>query len=203
MPAPTPSAEAHARRWIDVIQGQASLGIDSHPVLHESVCRELAIGPIVALRLPPSICDTGAIRALCARFSASAAAADALSDWVHSVRNRLQHLRSDAPRSLRLERLDGPGCPRFHVDRVALRVLCTLFGPGTQWLPEPVQDREELLRPGSEQSVSDRVVETLPTGVAALLRGDVHPTAAGRGLIHRSPPVPSGQVRVLVAMDVF
>lgn len=45
---------------------------------------------------------------------------------------------------LRLRVLDGPMCPRFHVDNVPLRLLTTYVGPGSEWLPEAISPRREL-----------------------------------------------------------
>ena len=38
---------------------------------------------------------------------------------------------------VRVTALEKPMCPRFHVDRIPVRLLCTYGGPGSQWLPAP------------------------------------------------------------------
>ena len=38
---------------------------------------------------------------------------------------------------LRLRVLDGAMCPRFHVDHVPLRLICTYAGPGSEWVAAP------------------------------------------------------------------
>jgi len=43
---------------------------------------------------------------------------------------------------LRLHVLQGTMCPRFHTDRVPVRLLCTYQGVGTEWLHE-----EQVTRP--------------------------------------------------------
>lgn len=76
----------------------------------------------------------------------------------------------------RLEaRLDvtlGVPCPRFHVDRVVSRLLCTYRGRGTQWLQDPVDP--------------DDIAE-LATGDVAIMKGSIHADGT-TALPHRSPP---------------
>ncbi len=111
---------------------------------------------------------------------------------------------------IRFDVVSGVQCPRFHVDNVQARLLCTYRGAGTQWLDDADADRCRLgvgaqgqpdessgliLRPGAVQS--------LPAFAIALLKGRRWPGNAARGAIHRSPPVsPSAGPRVLVAIDV-
>jgi len=42
---------------------------------------------------------------------------------------------------LRLEVVGRAMCPRFHVDHVGIRMLCTYRGPGTEWLDEHCASR--------------------------------------------------------------
>jgi hypothetical protein len=42
--------------------------------------------------------------------------------------------------------LEGPGCPRLHYDKVALRLSCTYVGEGTRWLPQTALNSAALLR---------------------------------------------------------
>jgi len=43
--------------------------------------------------------------------------------------------------AVRLEVIRRAMCPRFHVDRTGIRLLCTYRGPGTEWLEEGQADR--------------------------------------------------------------
>ncbi len=75
------------------------------------------------------------------------ASADALPVTVDSdVHSALLNQITDASRMLgdltgcerigvRLETLNTPMCPRFHVDHVPCRMLITLSGAGTEWIP--------------------------------------------------------------------
>ena len=89
--------------------------------------------------------------------------------------------------TLRVEVTDGQSCPKWHLDAVRARLLCTLRGAGTQ------------LGPASGPAQVDRV-QQMPTGTAALFRGrnwGAEPT----GILHRSPPAIPGQTRLLVVVD--
>lgn len=51
----------------------------------------------------------------------------------------------DCPRiGLRLEVIGKAMCPRLHVDRVGIRLLCTYRGPGTEWIADTGADRNKL-----------------------------------------------------------
>jgi len=100
-------------------------------------------------------------------------------------------------------------CPRFHVDRVGIRLLVTYLGPGTEWLANEYVDRcwlgdaghgrldEEtgLMRPGAE-------VRHVPPFAVVLLKGEAWPGAQDFGAVHRSPD-PAGQRRVLLRIDML
>ena len=86
---------------------------------------------------------------------------------------------------LRLRVLDGAMCPRFHVDHVPLRLICTYAGPGSEWLAMP--DAVEVNR--------------LASGDVALLKGEKWLGNEGAGLVHRSPQLPEGQRRLMLTLD--
>lgn len=86
---------------------------------------------------------------------------------------------------LRLRVLDGAMCPRFHVDHVPLRLICTYAGPGSEWLAIP-----DALQ-----------VNRLAGGDVALLKGERWLGNEGAGLVHRSPQLPEGQRRLILTLD--
>jgi hypothetical protein len=113
--------------------------------------------------------------------------------------------------ALRIEVLDRPMCPRFHVDRTGIRLVCTLRGPGTEWLHDGWVDRSRLgpgsrgladeesglMRPGAE-------VERVPTFAVGLFKGSLWQGNAGRGAIHRSPQIdPHDAPRVMLSLDAI
>jgi hypothetical protein len=85
---------------------------------------------------------------------------------------------------LRIEVLQKAMCPQFHVDHTGIRLLCTYLGPGTEWLEEAFADRSYL----------NHIV---------LLKGSQWQGNHTGGAIHRSPAVPDGQLRVVLALDAM
>lgn len=85
----------------------------------------------------------------------------------------------------------GRSCPLFHVDRVSFRMLCTLRGPGTEWLADGAVNRKRLGQ-GDNRKVTKQgalVYEVAPFQVC-ILKGEAHVGSAGAGAVHRSPAVP-------------
>lgn len=109
---------------------------------------------------------------------------------------------------LRVEITDTRTCPRFHVDNVALRMLCTYRGPATEWVDSANVDRR-LLGLGAKGLTdassgllrSPEVVRTMQRYDVALMKGERWPQNTGYGAVHRSPAVPAGTLRVLVSFD--
>lgn len=81
----------------------------------------------------------------------------------------------------------GQDCPKWHLDAVDARLLCTLRGAGTQFGPASAPAEVSALR-------------QVPAGSVALFRGR---NWAGEttGILHRSPPAIPGQTRLLVVVD--
>ena len=91
---------------------------------------------------------------------------------------------------LRVTALRKPMCPRFHVDRIPVRMLCTYGGAGSQWLPSP-RVSDQLLVPGCDQSAlyQQRHVEQLEAGQVALFKGETWRDNPGAGVAaHVSRP---------------
>ncbi|HKS15082.1 MAG TPA: DUF1826 domain-containing protein [Pseudomonas sp.] len=98
---------------------------------------------------------------------------------------------------LRLRVLDNPMCPRFHVDQVPVRLLCTYAGRGSEWLQAGAVDPECL---ASMPEPVDNI-HRLQAGDVALLKGEKWLGNEGAGLIHRSPPSQAGERRLLLSLD--
>lgn len=97
-------------------------------------------------------------------------------------------LAGDVPATLRVEVVHEQTCPRFHVDRLRLRLCCTAHGAGTEWLPASAQANHPDSYPLAQRA---------PTGALFAMRGSV----AGPGLYHRSPPASRAAPRLFVALD--
>jgi len=112
---------------------------------------------------------------------------------------------------IRCARLDAAMCPRFHVDRVGVRLVTTLVGPGTEYVASEhvnramlghaaggaSDDSSGLLRPGA-------VIARAEAGDVVLMKGESWPGNAGRGAVHRSPPTQATQAcapRLVVTID--
>lgn len=101
---------------------------------------------------------------------------------------------------LRLRLLDKAMCPRFHVDPVPLRLVCSYAGPGSQWLAEGAMDRRRLGDALAEPTAAE-AIHSLRSGEVALLKGERWKGNEGAGLIHRSPTLAAGQRRLLLTLD--
>ncbi len=110
---------------------------------------------------------------------------------------------------LRLGVLDSAMCPKFHVDRVPCRLVTTYLGGGTEWLNHASVDRSKLgtgsrgksdLESGLIESPSD--IRQLSGGDVALLKGELWEGNEDAGLVHRSPAVADGDLRLLLTLDV-
>jgi hypothetical protein len=83
-------------------------------------------------------------------------------------------------------------CPRFHVDKVGVRMVCTYAGPGTEWLDND-SVRRHLLGHASNGVPDDRSglvhgpVRQMSAFDIGLLKGEGWPDNVGRGAVHRSP----------------
>jgi hypothetical protein len=109
---------------------------------------------------------------------------------------------------LRLSVLDKAMCPRFHIDRVPCRLVTTFCGQGTQWVAHEHVRREKLGhgsggKPDEESGLLDLAssIEQLSCGDVALLKGDIWEGNEGAALVHRSPPLVTGEVRLLMTID--
>jgi len=97
---------------------------------------------------------------------------------------------------LRLDRVADPACAVFHADTLALRLLCTYHGPGTQWLENENVRRDELgLRGRSIVDANVAIVveaekiRTIPTWHVAVFKGRGWPGEEANALVHRSFPI--------------
>lgn len=98
---------------------------------------------------------------------------------------------------LRLRVLEGAMCPRFHVDKVPLRLLTTYTGAGSEWLKEEAIDRGQLH--AAQPSVDN--IQRLQVGEIAILKGEKWLGNEGAGLVHRSPMTAPGERRLLLSLD--
>lgn len=99
---------------------------------------------------------------------------------------------------LRLARIGHAMCPGWHVDRVAIRLVCTYQGSGTEWLDDQDVDRADL----SVDRLHDSAAIRAEAGEVVLLKGALWQNNARFGAMHRSPELAVGTaLRTLVTLD--
>lgn len=111
---------------------------------------------------------------------------------------------------LRLRTLDKAMCPRFHVDRVPARMICSYGGIGTEWLPEYALDRAKLgvggrgLPDAESGLIADpTAIRQMPAYAVGLMKGENWEGNEGHGLVHRSPqPTAVQSRRLIMTLDV-
>ena len=112
----------------------------------------------------------------------------ALLDQIAEASEMLGELVDCERVGVRLETLSAPMCPRFHADYVPCRMLITLSGVGTEWIPNSdvdwavFADLETIAPPVK----ANRQVQRLTTGHWSLLKGGAWDDCF-RGVVHRSP----------------
>ena len=124
----------------------------------------------------------------------------ALLDQIAGASEMLGELLDCERVGVRLETLNAPMCPRFHADHVTCRMLITLSGVGTEWIPNSdvdwavFADRETAAPP----VLADRQIQQLATGHWSLLKGGAWNDWFD-GVVHRSPHGVGG--RLLLSLD--
>lgn len=94
--------------------------------------------------------------------------------------------------AVRLERIVDDACRMFHADYVAVRLITTYRGRGTEWLEQGVAPEAVL--------AGDAVPQRLATGDIGLFKGRL--LASNAAIVHRSSPVArTGEERLLLAID--
>lgn len=135
-------------------------------------------------------------------------ARDMLEADLRHLLARFGQLAETEHASLRFGIIADDRCRKFHVDRVALRLVTTYVGPGTEWLPELAVQRGAMICPpdcphdANNAIVANRtLIEHARPGDVVLLKGLSYGPHA-RGAVHRSPPLAPGQVRLVLILTV-
>jgi hypothetical protein len=111
---------------------------------------------------------------------------------------------------IRLEVLTQAMCPRFHIDRTGIRLLCTYLGPGTEWLATAFCNREALTASYPDTAAFHQALILHPQGIhqapeqaLVLLKGSMWQGNQQAGIVHRSPQIADAASRVLLALDAI
>jgi hypothetical protein len=146
----------------------------------------------------PDLADFPTIRFATTTARVAAGVAEALTPlppqpWHETLATDVAHLAmlyatwtGEEQVEVRIERVTGNGCWKFHADYVGLRLITTYCGQATQWLPQGAQD--------------DKEPRALSAGDVGLFKG--RERAGDRAIIHRSPPIAgTGEDRLLLVID--
>ena len=101
---------------------------------------------------------------------------------------------------VRLATLRSPMCPRFHVDQIPCRMIITMIGTGTEWIPNKGvnwSDFSDLSNDKAPLNDSGKI-QQLETGNWSILKGGAW-ARSYQGLVHRSPHDYSE--RLLLSLD--
>jgi hypothetical protein len=111
---------------------------------------------------------------------------------------------------IRLEVLTGAMCPKFHIDRTGIRLLCSYLGPGTEWLDTAFCNRKALTESYADTDAFHQALILHPQGIRqapaqalVLLKGSMWQGNQQAGIVHRSPQVDYATSRVLLALDAI
>jgi hypothetical protein len=107
---------------------------------------------------------------------------------------------------LRVRTLNHAMCPKFHVDSVTCRLICTYGVTGTEWLEEAYTDRSKLGL-GSNGLADEKsglildadAIHRVPAYAIALFKGSQWEGNEQHGAVHRSPKMTAP--RLLLTLD--
>ena len=123
----------------------------------------------------------------------------ALLDWliadITSCASRLCEMAGSDCAAVRLEKATDRTCPRFHVDSVTMRLLCTYCGPGTEWA-----DPNTAYSVNFGEPFDEMLIHQVPPE-AIVIYGGANASAGLCPLWHRSPAVAGGETRLLLCID--
>jgi hypothetical protein len=122
-------------------------------------------------------------------------------DIVQLTQQFMDLVRADCVR-LVLKVVEDDACRKFHTDAYDLRLLCTYFGKGTEWLPDAFVNRDKLVGGTNDEIVRNwKQVQALHAFDVAILKGEPASRPTG-GIVHRSPPIErAGEKRFLLRLD--
>lgn len=140
--------------------------------------------------------------------SANAPGARAFTEEIRLLARVYADLLDVERLGLRITVTRGAMCPRFHVDRVGMRMVCTYQGPGTEWLDHEDVDRSRLGHAAGGLSDAESglirsgapILQMSPFEVG-LFKGEAWEGNTGRGAVHRSPS--GGARRVLLTLEAL
>jgi hypothetical protein len=97
--------------------------------------------------------------------------------------------------------MDSVLCPKFHTDFLEVRMICTYFGEGTEYLYSTQNNRSKLKFQHETGDMEDfDNIQRASLFDLVLLKGEHFPDNKGYGAIHRSPQMVGG-TRIFFSLD--
>lgn len=153
------------------------------------------LSTVRTLRLPIAAHEVAILPSALSETGITGDAAQLLAEDIAGLVTLFAEVTGRPSLRLRLEAVLDRGCPKFHLDAVVLRLLCTYRGPGTEWLMP-----EEATAATYGGAIDPSRIRRLETGTVGIFKGSAHPPPVPN-LLHRSPAAESGG-RLLLALDL-
>lgn len=131
---------------------------------------------------------------------------DKKTELINFVKTLVSHFAdvTDSPLlGVSLEKVKGDLCKHFHYDMNHLRMVYPLIGSGTLWAEEDNVQREYLGQGKNSKVILDQTkIHQVPGKTITLLKGNRHPTALGKAVVHSSPQIShTKEKRILLRIE--
>ena len=125
-----------------------------------------------------------------------------ITNPIDKVSKILRKLTKCKKVNIKLTSLRSPMCPIFHGDNIPCRFLVTLYGSGTEWIPNDEVDWKIFDEKDSNKNpLKDRSkIKNFKTGEWSLLKGGSWQENFN-GVVHRSPH--NNEERLLLSIDPY
>lgn len=121
---------------------------------------------------------------------------------VMNLANQFMKLTNAREIGIRLEVVNHDSCKHFHVDFVTYRLITTYAGHTTHWVSNENVNRNGLGQQDNSKALRDeKLFHRLPPYSVAIMKGEK--LSPGNGVVHRSPPIIDGQLRLILRMDAL
>ncbi|MGB0661700.1 MAG: DUF1826 domain-containing protein [Mangrovicoccus sp.] len=134
---------------------------------------------------PAHIAD--AVRDAC-HIAGTGACSEQLACEIEEIATHAMQVFSSPLLGVRLDVIERRSCPKWHLDAVLGRMLCTLRGAGTEYGP--------IGPDGEPQSIHH-----MPRGAVGVFRGALWPGPELAAILHRSPQASVEEPRLLLVID--
>lgn len=123
-----------------------------------------------------------------------------------SIAQKFVSLCSDKMIGIRLERIKNDNCKSFHIDFLALRLICTYNGPATEWLDNSNVNRCHLGKNRNDLVCKNPdLIQKFDTHWVGILKGENYEDNEGNAIVHRSPQISDikNSNRIILRMDTL